>query len=147
MPFVLLLQTSLPHTTRMAITGPGFIAVLAILGLLLDNTWASAHEHPPSDTGAHAAFHGETPARHELVVESPGLKHHHVGANRIAGHPHEHGNTAARRAEIGDDLGDLKVVRPVELAFVGASLAPIPPNRGPTFLARQLRAFLQVFLI
>jgi hypothetical protein len=148
MPLVLVVQTSMPNAIRMANTRPGLIALLVILGLLLNNTWVSAHTHAPADAEAHAAFHGATRARHDLVVEGAGHRHH-PGANPIAGHPLEEtgGNTAARRGEIDDDLGDLKVVQPVGIAFVGATRAPIPSSRGPTLLARKLRAFLQVFLI
>lgn len=149
MPFLPVLQTSMLQTIRMVNTRPGLIALLVIPGLLFNNTWVSAHTHAPADARAHAAFHGVTLARHELVVEGPVHRHHHIGANPIAGHPLEEtgGDTAARRGEFGDELGDLTVVRPVGFALVGATLAPIPSSRGPTFLGRKLRAFLQVFLI
>jgi hypothetical protein len=149
MSVALVLQTAMLHIIRTS-SRPGLVALLVIFGLLLDNTWVSAHTHTPADAEAHAAFHGVTHAHHDLVVGGGGHLHHrHTGIHPIAGHPLEEteGTSAARRGTIGDDLGDLHAVRPIGFAFVGRALAPIPASRGPTLLARKLRAFLQVFRI
>jgi hypothetical protein len=149
MPFALVHQTVMLHTIRMS-SRPGFVALLLLLGLLLSNTWLSAHTHTQADAEAHAAFHGVTLASHGLVVEGDGHLHHrHSGNDPIAGHPLEKtpSKSAARRGEIGDDPSLPEFVRSVGFAFVGATIGPIPASRGPTLLARKLRAFLQVFLI